>query len=34
MSCVNASLDCKLQEFIRLGLHRQAYLQSSLMIGH
>ena len=28
------TLDCELQVVIRVGLHRQAYLQNSLMFGH
>ena len=28
------TLDCELQVVIRVGLHRQAYLQHSLLLGH
>ena len=34
MIWMETSLDCELQVIIRVGLHWQAYLQHSLMIGH
>ena len=34
MSWMETSLDCELQVVIRVGLHWQAYLQHSLLIGH
>ena len=34
MSWMETSLYCKLQVVVRVSLHKQAYLQNSLMIGH
>ena len=34
MSGRKTSLYCALQVVIRVGLHRQAYLQNSLLLGH
>ena len=34
MSLMTTSLNCELQFVIRFGLHRQAYLQNSLMFVH